>query len=484
MSTVYVAIPQPLTTKYLKKGGSGDIDQLVEDVEQLKTEVGQIEEVDDEQNTDITTLKSDVSTLQSSVEDHSSNILALVRSDIQQNTNITNLQTSDTAQNVDLDKLRHQIILIYSYYDDVLNYVKKNLNYDGKIITPESDILDVSNIPNLKMNICAFIGPTHGGNPGRLVFNKRENVNQCLNNYYYLYPLNSNFLKSGFMIVNGLGENVLANNKTIKEADVANGVITLPYIMNNYGTDYYKAHQDDTFDYSLLDANVEVITNIKQWMTDKLSTSDFESMTNLKTWVESKAGGGTPTTILKVPVDVYVSNTGENGFNASHQVPLRISTASYKLPGENADSTGYYIAFHSSTTAPYHINSISIVGLIQGAPLPTLSYDSLCRFYKTDFTFSHTDYDKYGRLNFIMNDGTTCYEPNYWRAFYDVDFYCTHFISDVINFDQLKNNVCKISNDEIVASTYQYTTSNFPYYKFNGNEGSMLTPYQIQHTDH
>lgn len=471
MSTVY-----PLTTKYLKKGGSGDIDQLVEDVNELKQDVAGIEEVDETQNEDI-----------------------------------TNLKASDTAQNADLDKLRHQIVLMCCIYNSPK---KQGYAYDGKIITPENDILDVSNVPALQIDIRASISS------GKLRFTKRPDVNKCKNNFYYLYPaynMNvSDYSNYGFGIFNGLGENVLANNKIIKAADVASGELYLNTIMTNYGTDYYKEHSSDTYNYNLLDANVVAITNIKQWMTDKLTSSDFdemtnfnnwlnskisaydptnsiktdltstwtssdyETMTNLKNWVESKAGGTTPTTTLKCPVDMYISTDGiTDPQYSSHQVPFRISSASWKIGGSSCETSGYYISFHAELEGLNHITSMTILAIKQGQTFPTFSWDSLCKFYKADFSTS--DANKYGGIYFIMSDGTVCFSSQIGRAAFILNEpKYVHFLTETIILDQLKNNVCKISNEEIEASTATYDTTRKPYYKFKGKEGSYRSYSDIE----
>lgn len=472
MSTVYVAIPQPLTTKYLKKGGSGDIDQLVEDVEQLKTEVGQIEEVDDEQNTDITTLKSDVQTintnitnLQSTVSTQSTQIIGMI-------TDISNLQTSDTAQNAGLDKLRHQLILMCCYSDDN----KKGYMRDGKIITSDSYLLDVSNFPALQLDICVYINNGHGGGPGSLMFDKRANVNQCLNNYYYLYPSStvdsSLYSKYGFGIFNGLGENVLTNNKIIKAEDVANGAIYLYNLLYDYGTDYYKQHYTDTYEYSLLDANVEVITNIKQWMTDKLSTSDFESMTNLKTWVESKAGGGTPTTILKCPVDLMI--TGYQ--TVSKSMKVKITDTTCYMSGVSVPSTGFYIAFHYSLTASNIISAITLLTIKSGQAFPYCPYGTgstsmAVSWYKVDGTFNDEGTQNF--LEFVMSDGSVVGTLFWYGGIFDsqTNQYMIHVISNTICFNQLLNNITTFSNQLITtADQYQNETGIL---RFTGTEGSF-----------
>lgn len=490
MSTVYIAMNQPLTTKYLKKGESSvDIDQIVEDVNELKQDVAGIEEVDETQNTDITNLKSDVQTL----------------------------QTSDLTQNDIIDKLRHQIILASGFYNNDNEIQILNTNDErATLYSCDFGELNISNIPQLYTQM--FARTNKNGNKKTILFNKYTPTTISTGNYFiYKYNTASAYNnRYGYVILNALGEQVL-NHHLVCYTDVQSGAKYLEGLINLYGTDYYKEHVNDQFNFDLIETNLIKITNISEWMKNKYTSSDFdamtnfnnwvnskvsaydptnsiktdltstwtssdyETMTNLKNWVESKAGGTTPTTTLKCPVDMYISSNGENGYNVSHQIPLRISSASnYKLPGSSITETGIYIAFHSSTTSPYHIQSFTLIGIKNGETLPAMSYDSLCQFYKLDINNSTASlfYDKYGRINFIMNDGTTCYTDYLkWHFYTTVPGQLTyvHFFSNTINFDQLKNNVCSKLGTEIIASSYTHDGSKFPYAMFYGNEGSMLT---------
>ncbi len=493
MSTVYIAMNQPLTTKYLKKGESSvDIDQLVEDVNELKQDVAGIEEVDETQNTDITNLKSDVQTL----------------------------QTSDLTQNDIINKLRHQIILACGYLDNNEIKILNNLNEKAAVFSTDIGFLNVSNTKNLMPKVYAYI--YNNNNKKSINFYKTTNVGTLSSTMYFIYRYYSDSQydnKYGFVILNALGEQVL-NNHLVINSDFETSSKYLEDLINLYGTEYYKEHVNDQFNFDLIETNLTRITNIAYWLssnytssdfnamtnlnnwvnskvsaydptnsikTDLTSTwtsSDYETMTNLKNWVESKAGGTTPTTTLKCPVDMYISSNGENGYNVSHQIPLRISTTTYKLPGSSITETGIYIAFHSSTTSPYHIQSFTLIGIKNGETLPAMSYDSLCQFYKLDINNSTASlfYDKYGRINFIMNDGTTCYTDYLkWHFYTTVPGQLTyvHFYSNTINFDQLKNNVCSKLGSEIIASSYTHDGSKTPCAMFYGNEGSMLTAEEI-----
>ena len=470
MSTVY-----PITTKYLKKGGSsGDIDQLVEDVNELKQDVAGIEEVDETQNTDITQLKSDVQTL----------------------------QTSDLTQNDIIDKLRHQIILASGFYkNDVVCMMEPYSNFNTVYSFEKK--CDSTNFDNFRVMTAAEIYTNNSKITLRFY---RRNI--YLTKYsYYVYSEQSN-KTYGFVILNGLGEQVL-NNKIVMENDLTVGVKTyLEDLINLYGTDYYKAHVNDTFYYDLLEtnctrvsdltipftngytsSNFDAMTNLNNWVNSKVSaydptnsiktdltstwtSSDYETMTNLKNWVESKAGGTTPTTTLKCPVDMYISTDGiTDPQYSSHQVPFRISSASYKIGGSSCETSGYYISFHAELEGLNHITSMTILAIKQGQTFPTFSWDSLCKFYRADFSTS--DANKYGGIYFIMSDGSVCFTSQIGRAAFLLNEpKYVHFLTETIILDQLKNNVCKISNEEIEASTSTYDTTRKPYYTFKGKEGS------------
>ena len=95
-------------------------------------------------------------------------------------------------------------------------------------------------------------------------------------------------------------------------------------------------------------------------------------MTNLKSWIESKIPS---ITTVKCPVDMYVSTNGNDGYNSSHQIPLRISSTTYKIPGNTITDGGLYISFHSSTTSPYNIQSFTLIGVKANETLPAMSWD-------------------------------------------------------------------------------------------------------------
>lgn len=473
MSTVYIAMNQPLTTKYLKKGESSvDIDQLVEDVNELKQDVAGIEEVDETQNEDITNLKSDVQTL----------------------------QTLDLTQEAIIDKLRHQIILASGFYKNDVVCMIELYNNNNTVYSFEKDCAS-SNFNNFRVMTAAEIYTINS--KITLRFYKRNTT--LTKTGYYVYSGRSN-KTYGFVILNGLGEQVL-NNKIVMEDDLTTNK-NLEDLINLYGTDYYKAHVNDTFYYDLLEtnctrvsdltipftngytsSNFDAMRNLNNWVESKVSaydptnsiktdltstwtSSDYETMTNLKNWVESKAGGTTPTTTLKCPVDMYISTDGiSDPQYSSHQVPFRISSASYKIGGNSCDTSGYYISFHAELKGLNHITSMTILAIKQGQTFPTFSWDSLCKFYKADFSTS--DAEKYGGIYFIMSDGSVCFTYAIGRAAFLLNEpKYVHFLTETIILDQLKNNVCKISNEEIEASTATYDTTRKPYYTFKGKEGS------------
>lgn len=489
MSSIYIAMNQPLTTKYLKKGESSvDIDQLVEDVNELKQDVAGIEEVDETQNTDITNLKSDVQTL----------------------------QTSDLTQEAAIDKLRHQIILASGYLNNNKAIILNTNDEKATLYSCDFGQLNISNIPQLYTQMFARTDKNDNGKKS-ILFNKYTATTISAGTYHvYKYYTASTFdNRYGYVILNALGEQVLNNHLVIK-SDFESGAKYLEDLINLYGTEYYKEHVNDQFNFDLIETNLIKITNISEWMKNKYTSSDFdamtnlnnwvnskvstydptnsiktdltstwtssdyETMTNLKDWVESKAGGTTPTTTLKCPVDMYISTDGiTDPTYSSHQVPFRISSASYKIGGNSCDTSGYYISFHAELEGLNHITSMTILAIKQGQTFPTFSWDSLCKFYKADFSTS--DAEKYGGIYFIMSDGTVCFSSQIGRAAFILNEpKYVHFLTETIILDQLKNNVCKISNEEIEASTATYDTTRKPYYKFKGTEGSYRSYYDIE----
>lgn len=466
--TIYLKLNQAITTKYLKEGGEGtDIDQLAQDVDELKSEMVEVKQ------------------------------------------DIAGIEEVDETQNEIIDKLRHQIILASGYYDNgIVKLISGNLQ-KSFVISCDTSTWKNGNISGFS-NSLIYSSIYNVDDENELRFLRNSQTSEISSSNYYYYK-NSSIASenAGFVILNGLGEQVL-NNHLVQQADVPTGQnIKISDLINLYGTDYYKEHVNDTFYYDLIETNVLRITNLYYWFrsgyssslldnmtnlnnwvnskvsaydptnsikTDLTSTwtsSDYETMTNLKDWVESKAGGTTPTTIIKCPVDMYISNDGMTTTYTDHQVPFRISNT-YKLGGSTADSSGYYIAFHSDSNKQFNrIVSITVLAIKSGQTFPTFSWDSLCKFYKCDF--STDDANKYGGIYFIMNDGTTCYSHEIGRsAFLLNQPKYVHFLSDTIRFNALKNNVCSnVGNAEIEASTSTYDTSRKPYYRFNGSEGSF-----------
>ena len=459
--TIYLKLNQAITTKYLKEGGEGtDIDQLAQDVDELKSEMVEVKQ------------------------------------------DIAGIEEVDETQNEIIDKLRHQIILGCGYYDN--DKVCMKANYADRAYVYSTDITfeHNSNDNEFKQKIAVTFETVNS--KITLKFYRRNYTISPYNYYIYSGQNNKTY---GYVILNGLGEQIL-NNKIIMYDDLTNNQY-LENLINLYGTDYYKEHVNDTFYYDLIETNTvrcpdirfilrtgykqinfEAMTNLNNWVNSKVSaydptnsiktdltstwtSSDYETMTNLKDWVESKAGGTTPTTIIKCPVDMYISNDGMTTTYTDHQVPFRISNT-YKLGGSTADSSGYYIAFHSDSNKQFNrIVSITVLAIKSGQTFPTFSWDSLCKFYKCDF--STDDANKYGGIYFIMNDGTTCYSHEIGRsAFLTNQPKYVHFLSDTIRFNALKNNVCSnVGNAEIEAGTSTYDTSRKPYYIFNGSEGSF-----------
>ena len=237
MRTVYIAMNQPLTTKYLKKGGS-DIDQLIEDINELKGDVAQIEEIDTTQNTDITNLKSDVRTL----------------------------QTSDLTQNTDIDKLRHQLyfrIGYKNYQSTVLKHFPDHTLFKhSRLIAFKNKTKNFYNSDDkysLKVNYLSL------NNKMTLDFRAGKTYYYSINTSLYVYIPEWRFAGgSGIEIINGLGEYVLTTgitfhfvyeifpstnlpNEQLEEGEIVVKHIDLRAVINNYGTDYYKEHINDDF---------------------------------------------------------------------------------------------------------------------------------------------------------------------------------------------------------------------------------------------
>jgi hypothetical protein len=420
-------------SEYLGGGSSENINQLTEDVNELKQNVAGIEEVDETQNENIINLKNDVQTL----------------------------QTSDTVQEAAIDKLRHQIILAGGFYKNGVVCMMETYNSFNTVYSFDKRCNSV-NSDNFRVMTAAEIDTNNS--KITLKFYRR---NSDLTKFsYYVYSQQS-YKAYGFVILNGLGEQVL-NNKIIMYEDLATNTY-LEDLINSYGTDYYKAHVNDTFYYDLLQTNCTRVADLTIPLTYGYTSSEFDEMTNLKTWVKNKI----KETTLKCPVDMYISTDGMSTTYTDHQIPFRVIN-SYKIGGNTADSSGYYIAFHSNVNKQFsRIISITVLAIKSGQKFPTFSWDSSCKFYKCAFTTD--DANKYGGIYFIMNDGTTCYSHEIGRSAFLLNTpKYVHFISDVIKFDALKNNVCSnIGNVEIEASTGTYDTSRKPYCIFDGTEGSF-----------
>ena len=489
MSTIYLSLNQPITTKYLKQGGEAtDIEQMKEDIEQLQEDVAELQTSDTTQNTAITNLQT---------------------SDTTQNTAITNLQTSDTTQNAYIDRMKHEIVLLSGYAAGD-NLAHKEATWTPMVYLVEKS-MDRGNNSKMSTTFCAKLWNIGGiaTNPLTINFGAPSNIATDLEYYYYTCPTPS---LNGFYIVNGFGEDVL-NNHIVKIGDVPSGqtYVTLNDLMRLYGTDYYKQHYNDTFNFDYLSTTATRVLNLSEWLktyysstdfnemtnlknwvdaradptnaiktdlTSTWSSSDYETMTNLKNWVVSKATG---TSAIKCPVDMFISSEGSGSPYLSHQVAVRVvSPLLYKIGGQTCENSGYYIAFHSELVGLPRITSITVIAIKSGQTFPTFSWDSLCKFYGTPF--GTDDPVKFGGLYFIMNDGTTCIcRALGYQAFALNEVKYVHFLSDVIVFDALMNNVCGECNyDEIEPSTATYDTSRKPYYKFTGSEGSFRDYSELQ----
>ena len=111
---------QAFTTKYILKSELPDIIELYEDVQQLKSDVSAIQELDLQQNDDITLLKLNDTTQNTDINNLKSN-------DTQQNEDIILLKSNYTIQNTDINNLKG-IELQQNIYIQNLNTFKNNIN--------------------------------------------------------------------------------------------------------------------------------------------------------------------------------------------------------------------------------------------------------------------------------------------------------------------------------------------------------------------